>query len=309
MIEQQTATAVAEETLRLAISSATDEGGREGNEDAMLVERLPALTTDASLESEGFLLAIADGMGGYQRGEIASKMAVDIVAEVFREDPGGDPVPLLKQAFRRANDEIFAGGQGSVPPQMMGTTLVVAVTRGKYATVASIGDSRAYLLRAGRINLLTRDHSLVAEQVAQGQITADEARESPHRNILTHALGHRARLDSKMPNVFELTLLAGDRLFLCTDGFYDVVTDDDLQDLLGRADADTVAEELVALAVERGASDNVTAIVATAEEPRRDIAQVLGPGTVQERSSLLPQLAIAAALLIAILAVLFLFVL
>jgi protein phosphatase len=308
VVNQASAAVVAEEQLEIVTSAATHEGGRSGNEDAMAIEQLPAVGSLIGGTGGGHLMVIADGMGGYLRGEVASQMAVDVVRESFREDPAGDPVPLLKQAFRRANDQIFATGQGANPPQMMGTTLVAAVIRGKYATVASIGDSRAYLLRAGRLNAITRDHSLVAEQVEHGQISPDEARESPHRNILTHALGHRPKLDSKMPSVFELTLLAGDKLFLCTDGFYDVVTDADLQRALSETETSRAAETLVQLAIERGTSDNVTAIVASVEAERRELADILGPGQVAPRSPLVAPIALAAVLLIALLAVLLLFV-
>jgi serine/threonine protein phosphatase PrpC len=206
-----------EQRLRLAVAFATDDGGRSGNEDAVFVEEIAPLGVGEGSAEAGFLIAVADGMGGYQRGEVASQMAIDIVKEMYEADPGADAALLLKQAFRRANDRIYENGQGATPAAMMGTTLLVAATRGKYATIANIGDSRAYLARANRLTQVTKDHSFVAEQVAQGAMTESEARESPHRNILTHALGHRPKLDSKMPNIFELTLLPEDRLLLCTD--------------------------------------------------------------------------------------------
>jgi protein phosphatase len=178
-------------------------------------------------------------------------------------------VPLLKQAFRRANDQVFAGWQGQGQAQMMGTTLIASIIRGKYATVASIGDSRAYLVRAGRAQQITRDHTLVADQVAQGLMTPEEARDSPHRNIVLHALGHRQKLDSRLPNVFEFTLLEDDRLIICSDGFNDVVPDEDLARIVLETPTDRVADRLVSVAKERGTSDNVSAIVATAV-PRPD---------------------------------------
>jgi protein phosphatase len=217
-------------------------------------------------------------MGGYQRGEIASQMAVDVVREMFASDPGADSALLLKQAFRRANERIFENGQGATPPAMMGTTLVVTATRGKYATIASIGDSRAYLARANRLTQITKDHSFVAEQVTRGAMTADEARESPQRNILLHALGHRAKLDAKMPNIFEITLLPEDRLLLCTDGFYDVVPDSDLLNLIVTTEPERSAARLVQVAVERGASDNVTAVVLSVMPAREPVAPARAEG-------------------------------
>lgn len=257
------AVAPAEQQLRMTVAFATDVGGRPGNEDAVLVTPLPALGSgDAGLDP-GYLLAVADGMGGYQRGEVASTMAIEAVTEMFGEDPGGDTALLLKQAFRRANDKIYQNGQGASPAEMMGTTLVVAVNRGKYATIASIGDSRAYLMRAGRMTQITKDHSLVADQVAQGSLTEQEARESPHRNILTHALGHRPKLDPKMPNIFEITLLPEDRMLLCTDGFFDVLSNDEMLRIVEESSAADPARALVDVAVQRGTSDNVSAVVAT----------------------------------------------
>ena len=215
-------------------------------------------------------------MGGHQRGEVASQLAVDTTLDVVLSDPVGDVVPLLKQAFRRANDQIFAGWQGQGQSEMMGTTLIASIIRGKYATVASIGDSRAYLVRAGRAQQITRDHTLVADQVAQGLMTADEARDSPHRNIVLHALGHRQKLDSRLPNVFELTLLEEDRLIICSDGFNDVVPDEDIARIVLEADPESVATRLVSIARERGTNDNVSAIVATAM-PKPDLLLANAP--------------------------------
>jgi protein phosphatase len=265
--------------LKISVASSTDVGGRTSNEDAVAVDVLPAVGSGEGALEAGYLAVLADGMGGYQRGEVASEMAIEIVREMFAADPGADTALLLKQAFRRANDRIYENGQGAVPPQMMGTTLVVAAVRGKYATIANIGDSRAYLARANRITQITKDHSLVADQVANGTITEDEARESPHRNILTHALGHRAKLDAKMPNIFEITLLPEDRLLLCTDGFYDVVPSNDLLNVLLTLDGQPATQRLVELAKERGTSDNVSAIVISvspAREPMTIPAEAIG---------------------------------
>ena len=296
-----------EQQVRIVVASSTDVGGRSSNEDAVAVEVLPPVGSGEGALEGGYLAVLADGMGGYQRGEGAALMAIEIVKEMFGADPGADTALLLKQAFRRANDRIYENGQGGVPPQMMGTTLVVAAVRGKYVTIANIGDSRAYLARANRLTQITKDHSLVADQVASGSITEDEARESPHRNILTHALGHRAKLDSKMPNIFELTLLPEDRLLLCTDGFYDVVPSTDMLNVLLTLDAEPATRRLVELAKERGTSDNVSAIIVSVLPAREPMVAVVDSG---DRSGISPALTIAAvAALIAIIAVVILFVL
>jgi serine/threonine protein phosphatase PrpC len=253
-----------ERPLDILVSAATDVGGRSENEDAIAYSELPDIDLGDGQMVPSMMLVLADGMGGHQRGEVASQLAIDTVRDVILADPLGDVVPLLKQAFRRANDQVFAGWQGEGQAQMMGTTLIATIIRGKYATVASIGDSRAYLIRAGRAQQITRDHTLVADQVAQGLMTPDEARESPHRNIVLHALGHRQKLDSKLPNVFEFTLLDEDRLMLSSDGFNDVVPDPDIARIVLENPPDVVADRLVSIAKERGTNDNVSAIVATA---------------------------------------------
>ena len=255
----------------MVVASATDEGGRTGNEDALLVQPLPAIGDGDGAAESGFLAIVADGMGGYQRGEVASQMAIDVIRDMFEADPGADAATLLKQAFRRANERIYESGMGATPSAMMGTTLIVAATRGKYATIANIGDSRAYLARANRLTQITKDHSFVAEQVAVGAMTEREARESPHRNILTHALGHRPKLDSRIPNIFELTLLPEDRLLLCTDGFHDVVADNDLLNVLLTAEPEPATQKLIQLAKERGTTDNVTAVVFEALPAREPV--------------------------------------
>ena len=296
MVTQLAAPPATERQLDIRISSATDVGGRTENEDAIAVRELEPVDLGDGQDVGGLLLAVADGMGGHQRGEVASQIAVETIQEVFASDPAGDIVPLLKQGFRRANELIHANWQGQAQSQMMGTTLVVAATRGKYATIASIGDSRAYLIRAGRLQQITRDHSLVAEQVAQGHMTPEEARDSPHRNIITHALGHKAKLDSKMPNVFEMTLLEDDRLLLLTDGFFDVVPDDDLLRLTLEGDPEAIAPRLCGIARERGTTDNVSAIVVTAL-PRPDFALATAQTSALSRQAGPPVIQIAAAIL------------
>jgi protein phosphatase len=298
-VTEQLALTKPEVPLRIDVGSATHVGGRSENEDAVDVGELPPVGTGEETSEGGFLLAVADGMGGYQRGEVASNIAIETMRTMFAEDPGADVALLLKQAFRRANERIYESGLATGPSAMMGTTLIVVATRGKYATIASIGDSRAYLARANRLTQITKDHSLVAEQVARGSMTAEEARESPHRNILTHALGHKPKLDAKMPNIFEITLLPEDRLLICTDGFFDVVPDDDLLRIVLEHPADEAAQLLVDTAVERGTSDNVSAVVAAVQPVR--VAAPVPVGAGARPSYLLP--AIALLVLVVVLAV------
>jgi len=293
------AVAVAGDQLRIVVGAGTDVGGRTENEDAVLVAALPPVGDPLDATESGQLLAVADGMGGYQRGEVASQIAIETIRRMFAEDPGADHAPLLKQAYRQANRAIYENGRGADGNGgMMGTTLVVATTRGKYLTIANIGDSRAYLVRANRLQQVTRDHSLVAEQVSQGALSAAEARESPHRNIITQALGHRERLDTKMPDIFEITLLAEDRLLLCSDGFYDVVADDDLIRVLLDHEPEPAARRLIEMAVERGTTDNVSAVVVGVQPARIRERELVGAGAAPSGrgSFLLPALALLAAI-------------
>jgi PPM family protein phosphatase len=260
------AVAAPEETLRLAVSAVTDTAGRDENQD--VAAALAIGGSDLSGAGEDFLLIVADGMGGHPAGDVASQIAMNTLIEAFPALPDGDLSLALKQAYRRANEAVFRAGEEEPTHAGMGTTLTSALLRGKYTTVAHVGDSRAYLLRGDALTQVTRDHTLVAEEVAQGRITAEAARRDPRRNILSHVIGTQPRLESKLPAIFELTLLPGDRLLLCSDGLYDVLADDDMRRALLDQDPGEAARQLVEMAKERGTRDNATAVVAAAVPTR-----------------------------------------
>jgi protein phosphatase len=291
-----------EETLRLAVSAVTDTAGRDENQD---VAAALAIGESASGGANGsFLLVVADGMGGHPAGDVASQIAMNTLIEAFPTLPDGDLGLALKQAYRRANETVFQAGQDEPAHAGMGTTLTTALLHGKYATVANVGDSRAYLLRGNALTQVTRDHTVVAEEVAQGRITADAARRDPRRNRLTHVIGTHPRLESKLPDIFELTLLPGDRLLLCSDGLYDVLDDGDMRRALQDQDPGDAARHLVEMAKERGTRDNATAVVATSIPTRVPVAAAL-PSSVS-RTGGVPGTVIAAviALLLVVLIVL-----
>ncbi len=245
------------EDSRLVVGAATDPGPvREQNEDAVYHNVL--------VDTPGndlTLLAVADGMGGYQRGEIAAQMAIDTLIERFSSTDTDDLVLMLKQAFRLANERIFADGSADGEHNMMGTTLVVGAIRGNDLVLGNVGDSRAYLVRANALNQISTDHSLVAEQVAMGAMTQEEARESHHKNIITRALGHRQRVEV---DIFELTLLPDDRLLISTDGLHDYLEDDDIVQMMSQMTPEDSAREMVSRAIQAGSTDNVSALVAWA---------------------------------------------
>jgi len=262
-----------EETLRLAVSAVTDAAGRDENQD--VAAALAIGGTGSAGASESFLLVVADGMGGHPAGDVASQIAMNTLVEAFPTLPDGDLGLALKQAYRRANEAVFQAGQDEPAHAGMGTTLTSALLHGKYATLANVGDSRAYLLRGNALTQVTRDHTVVAEEVAQGRITADAARRDPRRNRLTHVIGTHPRLESKLPDVFELTLLPGDRLLLCSDGLYDVLDDGDMRRALLKPDPNDAAQQLVEAAKELGTLDNATAVVAASIPTRVQVAAAL----------------------------------
>jgi protein phosphatase len=283
-----------EQTLRLAVAAVTDAAGRDENQD--VAAALAIGGNGAAGPSENFLLVVADGMGGHPAGDVASQMAMNTLIEAFPTLPDGDLGLALKQAYRRANETVFQAGQDEPAHAGMGTTLTTALLHGKYATVANVGDSRAYLLRGNALTQVTRDHTVVAEEVVQGRLTVDAARRDPRRNRLTHVIGTHPRLESKLPDVFELTLLPGDRLLLCSDGLYDVLDDGDMRRALQDQDPGDAARELVQSAKERGTRDNATAVVAASIPTRVPVAAAL-PGPVS-RTGGVPGTVIAAVIAI-----------
>ncbi|MEZ4573014.1 MAG: protein phosphatase 2C domain-containing protein [Thermomicrobiales bacterium] len=242
------------EESRLVVGTKSEAGNvRERNEDLVYFNRLENAGDDT------YVLAVADGMGGYDRGDVASQLAIDALLERLNTLDTDDSALVLKQAYRRANEEIFEGGVSQGEENMMGTTLVAGLIRGNELSLANVGDSRGYLLRAGALTQVTQDHSLIAEQVRMGVLTEEEARSSQHRNIITRALGHRERVDV---DVFELTLLPEDRLLLSTDGVHDYLEEDDIRDVLLELPPDEAPGELIERALANGSTDNLTALCA-----------------------------------------------
>ena len=249
---------------KLLAGAATDTGRvRDHNEDEFSL----AETDSDRTAARGFLAAVADGMGGHERGEVASKLAIETLFANFYADENaaatGDMAALLQQAFKAANTRIMEEAiNGESGGGSMGTTMVAAAVVGDNLTGANVGDSRAYLVRAERATPITRDHSLVAEQVAGGVMTEEEARNSPHRNIITRALGHRPKVEV---DIFEIRLLPEDRVVLVSDGVHGAVEPDDVATLVLQNPPQEASQALIDLALERGSSDNVTAAVVTFE--------------------------------------------
>ena len=243
---------------------------RKNNEDNFLFTQLGSGLINAipsePVDSDCWLFIVADGMGGGQAGEVASQMTVDLVAKNFTERVSGkqifDPnlfAKDLERAVDQTNQIVFDESQANRELRGMGTTLTAAAVNGSTITVAQLGDSRAYLLRDGRIRQLTKDQSLVAQMVAAGKITEAEAKTHPRRNVILKAVGVQSRVEVAIANA---DLKRDDCLVLCSDGLWGKVEPEEIQDYTTRFDPQAACENLVRLANERGGEDNVTVIIA-----------------------------------------------
>lgn len=234
---------------------------RTNNEDAVMVD-----TTHG-------VAVLADGMGGYSAGEVASALAVDLIAgEMGRWLAEAAPLATLRDVRRameicvdNANRAIFDAANTHAAYAGMGTTLAMAVAHGGMFVIGHVGDSRAYRLRDGVLEQLTRDHSLLQEQIDIGLITPEEAAASGNRNLVTRALGVE---DTVLLDVREVDILAGDQLLLCSDGLNDMVRDEEIGSILAAdASLDEKCRTLIDLANERGGRDNVSVLIVKAHEP------------------------------------------
>jgi serine/threonine protein phosphatase PrpC len=212
---------------------------------------------DKQFQSKGRLAVIADGMGGMEGGQEASRIAVETIEQVYGDAAEGDPRSLLLEGFRAAHARIVRYASQHAELQGMGTTCTAIVLRDKNLYYAHVGDSRLYLVHDSTIRTLTRDQSYVARLVEQGVISPTEALSHPHRNVLIMALGVGTEI---LPESSEqpIALGKGDTLLLCTDGLWSMVSDSEMQLAVGDGTLDEACRSLVGKAKERGAPDNVT---------------------------------------------------
>lgn len=216
---------------------------------------------DSFLVSE-HLLAVADGMGGHNAGEVASAMAVQLLQEAASQ-PIESPESFI-DLISTINHAIFTAATGASDQRGMGTTLTAIAVAGstpsdEHVVVINVGDSRTYLLRKGELRQITIDHSYVQELVSEGVISADDARTHPRRNIVTRALGIDSRV---IADSWTLPIVDGDRYVLCSDGLVDEISNEEiLAILMENADPQRAAECLLTAANDRGGRDNVTVIV------------------------------------------------
>ncbi|MGO8793648.1 MAG: Stp1/IreP family PP2C-type Ser/Thr phosphatase [Candidatus Sulfotelmatobacter sp.] len=227
---------------------------RENNEDSYLYWE-PA--DDAEFRRKGRLAIIADGMGGHEGGQEASRMAVETVREVYDQIVHQDPQAALFESFAAAHTRIQEYAERHPALHGMGTTCTALVVRGRELYFAHVGDSRLYLVRNSSIRRLTRDHSYVGRLVESGIVRAEDAEKHPQRHILTAALG--AGRDVAVDGAEPGTLLQpGDDLLLCTDGLWSVVTEEELERSVTANSPAQCCAALVSLARQRGGPDNIT---------------------------------------------------
>jgi serine/threonine protein phosphatase PrpC len=227
---------------------------RADNEDRYAYWEAP---DQALFDRRGRLAIIADGMGGCEGGQEASRIAVETVERVYRSAPDGDPRSLLLEGFRAAHERILEQASRHPELQGMGTTCTAIVLRDGSLYYAHVGDSRLYLVRDSKIDCLTRDQSYVGRLVEQGVISAEEALSHPHRNILIMALGVGPEILPESPEQ-PIALEKGDALLLCTDGLWSMVNENEMQLALAGGTLEQACQDLVRLAKQRGAPDNIT---------------------------------------------------
>lgn len=211
------------------------------------------------LNQSGLLYVIADGMGGHERGEVSSKYTVETLLKVYYEAPKIPPEKRLRDIIQQINQNLYVYAKENLQSgEKTGTTFVAAVVRKGKLLVANAGDSRAYLLRDGKIKQITRDHTFVGELVRAGTITEEEARESKYRNRLSRSVGADPKLEVDIHP--PIPLRRGDIILLCTDGLTGYASPQDILDA-AHGDPEEIVERLIRFANDRGGSDNVTVSV------------------------------------------------
>ncbi len=238
-------------TIEIEFFQLTDVGAvREANEDAIGIWSC----------GEGYLIAVADGLGGHNSGEVASALALEVIAREMARTPGAGPwMRSLKRAVQQANLEIYQKGITVPELHRMGTTLTTSLVTGNTLVAVHIGDSRLYLFRNGVLSQVTRDHTSVQEQVEYGILSPEEARTHPDRHRLTNYLGHDLITSV---DTLRMDIQAGDVLVQCTDGIHDVLSDSEMTELLRDGRPEAACRAAVQRSLDAGGSDNMSLQVA-----------------------------------------------
>lgn len=239
----------------LSIGHRTDVGMvREANEDAL---GMRAPDDPELLSLRGMLFVVADGMGGVAGGATASHIAVDVVlGEYFERAPEGSINAALLHAFEAANQAVHTAAFDDPGHHGMGTTATALALNRRSATIAHVGDSRAYLIRDGLIVQITEDHSLVQSLVKGGSITKREAREHELANVITRCIGPQREVDIDVIGPIEAWV--DDRFVLCSDGLHSLLTNNEIAEMAGASTPQLACEAMVDKVNERGGHDNIT---------------------------------------------------
>jgi PPM family protein phosphatase len=243
-------------TLDVEFAQHSDPGKQRGHNEDYLGQAIP--DTPAQARSRGWLFVLADGVGGSEKGEIASRAAVEYLTAGFREaSPSEGLSALLMRLAQEANAHIYQTGRTHSPGgTSMATTLVACAFRYDRVVLAHAGDSRCYLIRQGQIRLLTRDHTVAQEQARIGLLTAQEASESSTRHVLSRSLGTELFVSIETS---DIQVYPGDVLLLCCDGMYHSVPPSEMAAVAGHGgDLNAAAQRLVDLANDRDGSDNIS---------------------------------------------------
>ena len=245
--------------FNLVVAQSTDIGRMRTSNEDNLASYVPE--DSGALQARGALFVVSDGMGGHGHGKVASELAVQKVKEYYYQDLQNDIPTALQDAIKQANVDIYEAKEAVRAPGtndlLMGATCVAAVLHDQMLYAANVGDSRVYVLHEGDLRQVTRDHSLVAQLVEQGEITLAEARAHEKRNQIYRSLG----LPEVEVDIFTESVQEGDTLILCTDGLTGVIEDEDLRAIVEHYSPEDSVQRLIARANEAGGPDNVTAIV------------------------------------------------
>lgn len=242
--------------MNLIYGGRTDPGlVRPNNQDACAFDPLP-------LPGGGGVLVVADGMGGYEGGEVASRLAVETLRERVQAGAAawaerGALAEGLREAILEANRAILDAQLKRPDLANMGTTLTAIIIQGSHLTVGHVGDSKAFLVGSGRALQITSDHNVPGELLQSGHLTAEQAAVHPQRHVLTRALGVREEL---LIEQMDLSWQQGDLLLLCTDGLSNLVSLTEIQSLAAHLAPDALVDHLVDLANDRGGHDNITVL-------------------------------------------------
>ena len=205
------------------------------------------------------LFIVADGMGGHNAGDYASKAAVEAIVQEVQHSFEKNPMKIFEKAIELANSQIYKVASEHTDMEGMGTTVVVATFLGKYLQIANVGDSRLYVVNHEEIRQITRDHSLVQEMVRLGGLDKEEARNHPDKNVITRAVGVSQTVE---PDFFTVELVEGDIVLMCSDGLTNMLEDEEIRMIMsGARDVVEKAQELVAAANHNGGKDNISVIL------------------------------------------------